>query len=422
MSHDASPSPDDAPSSPDSHSDAADNAVEAFIERETKSQAFIRLRDLLAAVRSHRALDVDAGALSRCNARDIRLDARASWLEDAATCSRGGRRGPSPRWPLLRTRDALEGADSSVAGEQGGTCEGVFGYSAEELATLGAVGSVSSRSMPEEEPSACERQLLRPGRVWEGTISIPGSSGIEEPNGSPYAFQVMWYDLVAGEYLISHTAQGDEQLCHLKLHDDGSSGTMALSFADNETYCSGAIDGDTGVISGTVGQLVRAEEGFFEHADSTRNRFTLTPVDVESTTTTSSRDGLVEETEREKKRRGERMSRVIRRRKLVAQWSHSANVLAETYRTIQHIKDYFSSEHMWNYMLRKITFETELMRANGNVFSSVDTAPTAAESATRAEASRASDEFGWKHYKLKWTVCCTEKSNTCFGRRFPRPA
>ena len=421
MSRDASPSPDDVPSSPESPRDASDDAVEAFIERETKSQAFARVRRLLEVISSHRALDVDAGARSRCDAREVHLGARASWVEAAATSARSGRRGAAPRWPLLRTRDAGEDAGSSVASEERGACEGAFGYSADELGTLGAVLSVNSRSEAEEEMSACERQLLQPGRVWEGTISIPGSSGIEEPNGSPYAFQVMWYDPVAGAYLISHTAQGDEQLCHLKLHDDGSTGTMALSFADNETYCSGAIDGRTGVISGTVGQLVRAEEGFFEHADSTRNRFTLTPMDVEAMRA-SSREGVEGESERDRKTRGERMSRAVRRRKLVAQWAQSANVLAATYRIIQHIKDHFRSEHMWNYMLRKITVETKLMRVNADTFQSEDTAQPAVDTAIQSEALRDSEESGWETLQTEMDRLLHREADHVLWATFPSPA
>ena len=386
-----------------SSSDDDDDGVDAFILRETKSRGWDEFRSLLDDVRAYRRRDVDAADADAAHAftnddADARLPIGKSYIDGVyalAGSSGTGRDGRelTPAWPLLTyalatrgdggenessggkgastsmgstvmgttpprrtgfdTREHAERHARRVQGLHAGGLTAALGYSRMELATLGNVEKRRAFGELYRDPSECVRHLCSPGRVWEGTISIPGS-GDEEATGSPYAFQVLWFDAAAGAFLVSHTAQGDEQLCHLTLHDDGKSGTMALSFADNETYCSGTIDGATGTISGTVGQLLRAEEGFFERADSLRNTFLLKPVDIDDST--NEVDASLEPERREQ------ISRVMRRRKLIAQWSRSANVLSATYRVIQFIKDTMRSEHMWNYMLRKITFETKLMR------------------------------------------------------------
>ena len=76
-------------------------------------------------------------------------------------------------------------------------------------------------------------------------------------------------------WIVSHAAHGDEQLCHLKLDDTpAGDGSLGLSFQDAETSCVGSISTD-GVISGTVGQLVRPEEDFWQKAGDD-NTFELT--------------------------------------------------------------------------------------------------------------------------------------------------
>ena len=75
-------------------------------------------------------------------------------------------------------------------------------------------------------------------------------------------------------WVVSHAAHGDEQLCHLKLDDHvRPDGSLGLSFADAETSCVGSVS-PSGVISGTVGQLVRPEEDFWQKAGDD-NTFTL---------------------------------------------------------------------------------------------------------------------------------------------------
>ncbi|CEF99452.1 Zinc finger, RING/FYVE/PHD-type [Ostreococcus tauri] len=341
-------------------SSSDDDAVEAFISRETKKKELELFEQLLTRIRRARERDVDEilGASAEERARDpegLRWAPEAGLGAERVTRNASpafGGRGSSDedvgrvaRWPLKRCgriRETIDiDAGNAIDGED--LVTGAYGYSIEELERLESAGLIRERRGP---ATACERHFRRWGRVWEGTISIPGSGGDDE---SPYAFQVLWYDAVAGRYLISHTAQGDEQLCHLTMNDDGDGETMSISYADNETYCSGTIHRDTGVISGTVGQLVRAEEGFFEQSDSSRNTFTLTPVDFEGERPTTC------ETQAQ-------IARVKLRHHLVAQWSRGANVLPETYSAIQHVKDHMRSEHMCAYLLRKISHETLLMR------------------------------------------------------------
>ena len=232
---------------------------------------------------------------------------------------------------------------------------GVLGYANAELRALGDAERRRRFSDLYPTPSKCIKHLCSLGRVWEGTILIPGMESIgDRHRASPYGFQVMWFDAVAGMFLISHTAQGDEQLCHLTLHDDGSSGTMKLSFSDNETYCTGTIDGETGVISGSVGQLVRAEEGFFEDADATRNTFVLHPVDIHAPSRDDQDQTLVNEVR----------NRVIRRQYLLAQWSRSSNFLAGVYVILKFIREHMRSPHMVKYMLRKLAQETPMLTVN----------------------------------------------------------
>jgi len=81
--------------------------------------------------------------------------------------------------------------------------------------------------------------------------------------------------------VVSHAAHGDEQLCHLNIEEveqggsatgegegEGASGeggaggegkVLRITFSDAETHCKGTIDAQ-GVITGTVGQLIRPEE------------------------------------------------------------------------------------------------------------------------------------------------------------------
>ena len=228
---------------------------------------------------------------------------------------------------------------------------GVLGYASAELSALGDAEGRRQFSDLYPTPSKCIEHLCSLGRVWEGTILIPGMQTLEEQRASPYGFQVLWFDAVAGMFLISHTAQGDEQLCHLTLHDDGSSGSMKVSFYDNETYCTGTIDGETGVISGSVSQLMRAEEGFFEDADATRNTFILHPVDIHAPARDDQDHAHAEEVR----------NRVIRRQYLLAQWSRSPNFLAGVYGVLKFIRSHMRSHHMVKYMLRRLAHETPML-------------------------------------------------------------
>ena len=365
--------------------------VEAFVRRETKASGWDTFSKLLKDIRAYRARDVERDGASVRALADGDPDARLpvgsgyvdgvnaladersprlapDWplltfgLEDdasAATDGDEGEEGTSGSLPPRRTsfahREHAERHARRVQGLHSGGVTSALGYSRTELATLGNVEKRRAFREVHKNPSKCLKHFCTPGRVWEGTISIPGSGAVEESHGSPYALQVLWFDAAAGAFLISHTAQGDEQLCHLMLKDDGREGVMALSFSDNETYCSGSIDGETGVIRGTVGQLVRAEEGFFEESDSSRNTFELVPIDIDEA------EGRDEPMDR---RRRLQIARVLQRRKLVSQWSRSANILGATYSAIQFVKDTMRSEHMWAYMLRKLTFETRLMEVN----------------------------------------------------------
>ena len=119
----------------------------------------------------------------------------------------------------------------------------------------------------EDVPSAEKqgvRAWFRPGRLWIGSINIPGPMGAD--SSARYVFQVVEWNKKTRTWIVSHAAHGDEQLCHLKLDDTpAGDGSLGLSFQDAETSCVGSISTD-GVISGTVGQLVRPEEDFWQKA------------------------------------------------------------------------------------------------------------------------------------------------------------
>ena len=128
----------------------------------------------------------------------------------------------------------------------------------------------------EDVPSAEKqgvRAWFRPGRLWIGSINIPGPMGAD--SSARYVFQVVEWNKKTSTWIVSHAAHGDEQLCHLKLDDTpAGDGSLGLSFQDAETSCVGSISTD-GVISGTVGQLVRPEEDFWQKAGDD-NTFELT--------------------------------------------------------------------------------------------------------------------------------------------------
>ena len=199
---------------------------------------------------------------ARLAAVDFRTGGRRE-RGDGRRRRRGGRVARCHRDERVLLTETRRGTRAECKGCTGAASPRALGYSRTELATLGNVEKRRAFREVHKNPSKCLKHFCTPGRVWEGTISIRVRGAVEESHGSPYALQVLWFDAAAGAFLISHTAQGDEQLCHLMLKDDGREGVMALSFSDNETYCSGSIDGETGVIRGTVGQLVRAEEEDF---------------------------------------------------------------------------------------------------------------------------------------------------------------
>ena len=115
------------------------------------------------------------------------------------------------------------------------------------------------------------RAWFRPGRVWIGTIVIPGGDA-----KTRYVFQVVEWNAAARRWVVSHAAHGDEQLCHLFIEEPpGEAETLRLFFSDAETKCEGALDA-TGAISGKVSQLVRPEEAF-EHVSTANDVFRLEP-------------------------------------------------------------------------------------------------------------------------------------------------
>ena len=275
-----------------------------FLTRETKMPDLLKFEELLVAVRKLHERDFERDEDSSPAYDDARLPIGNGYIDGVYVFAPQERARIVPRWPLLTRSKSEEDSsehDSPVARrgsfdgrEQAerharrvdGSCVGdttfALGYSRMELVTLGNVEKRRAFADVYKEPSACVRHFCVPGRMWEGKIAIPGTTSMAEVDGqTSYALQVMWFDAAAGTFLISHTAHGDEQLCHLTLEDDGSTGKMGLSFSDNETYCTGSIDGQTGVITGTVGQLVRADEGFFEPSDAAQNTFTLTPIDFD---------------------------------------------------------------------------------------------------------------------------------------------
>ena len=77
----------------------------------------------------------------------------------------------------------------------------------------------------EDVPSAEKqgvRAWFRPGRLWIGSINIPGPMGAD--SSARYVFQVVEWNKKTRTWIVSHAAHGDEQLCHLKLDDTPAGG------------------------------------------------------------------------------------------------------------------------------------------------------------------------------------------------------
>ena len=126
--------------------------------------------------------------------------------------------------------------------------------------------------------------IFIPGRVWFGTIWIPGSE-----KKSRYTFRVLFWDEERELLVCSHSAQGDEQTFYLHAEEQGEDNdNLKISFRDNETFCDGQVF-PNGVIRGQVRQMIRGYEGHYEPANETQNLFELKiakwmPIpDVEST-------------------------------------------------------------------------------------------------------------------------------------------
>jgi hypothetical protein len=115
------------------------------------------------------------------------------------------------------------------------------------------------------------RSILIPGRVWFGTIWIPGSE-----KKSRYTFRVLFWDEERERLVCSHSAQGDEQIFYLHVEEQGeeSDDALHISFRDNETFCDGQVF-PNGVIRGQVRQMIRGSEGHYEPANETQNLFEL---------------------------------------------------------------------------------------------------------------------------------------------------
>ena len=64
-----------------------------------------------------------------------------------------------------------------------------------------------SRRFPQAEEKTGLRAWFRPGRVWIGTIVIPGGD-----SKTRYVFQVVEWNAAARRWVVSHAAHGDEQL------------------------------------------------------------------------------------------------------------------------------------------------------------------------------------------------------------------
>ena len=115
------------------------------------------------------------------------------------------------------------------------------------------------------------RSILIPGRVWFGTIWIPGSE-----KKSRYTLRVLFWDEGRERLACSHSAQGDEQIFYLHVGEQGeeSDDALHISFRDNETFCDGQVF-PNGVIRGQVRQMIRGSEGHYEPANETQNLFEL---------------------------------------------------------------------------------------------------------------------------------------------------
>ena len=120
------------------------------------------------------------------------------------------------------------------------------------------------------------RSILIPGRVWFGSIWIPGSD-----KKSRYTFRVLFWDEERERLVCTHSAQGDEQTfyLHVEEHDDDDDRNkeedrLNISFRDNETLCDGQIF-PNGIIRGKVRQMIRGSEGHYEPANDTQNLFEL---------------------------------------------------------------------------------------------------------------------------------------------------
>ena len=58
------------------------------------------------------------------------------------------------------------------------------------------------------------KSVLQPGAVYKGTICIPGNSS---ELADEYLLHVLEWDEIEGCLIVSHSAYGDTQLCHLEV-------------------------------------------------------------------------------------------------------------------------------------------------------------------------------------------------------------
>ena len=249
------------------------------------------------------------------------------------------------RWLKFHSLAAYRFRDETEVQEM----HGVLGYTVCELLRFARTDRGSCLLLGEKYPTpgACVRHFV-PGRTWLGKISIPtGNSRNAHVRESEYVMQVLWYDVAAGAFLITHNAESDEQMCHLRLTGDGAANdSLALEYYDAETFCKGEINGETGVITGFVSQLLSPWDNVFAHSDPTLHRFTLYPV--------------VHDSEHFNDCPACRPCMVQRNADLI-RWSRGTNVTKYLVRAINFVKTTVTSDHMQDYLLRKITYETDLL-------------------------------------------------------------
>jgi len=135
---------------------------------------------------------------------------------------------------------------------------------------------------------ALAREMLEVGSHFLGSIVVPGlnlsedddSDDSQTPRGSSspanYRLSVLGEridELGVPILLVSHAAYGDEQVAIIRLSECDDE--VMATFSDMETICNGKVDARAMSISGSVNQLISAEDGFLYPSETATHRFAV---------------------------------------------------------------------------------------------------------------------------------------------------